>query len=268
MLRRIIPRLLGQAPSRVRARRKPRPAVSLRPDWLERREVPAALVPPGFVESGLVSGLQGVSEIAVAPDGRIFAAQFDGTVLLIKGNQVQPNPFLKLDTSRWDGSNGMLLSVGLDPNFAQNRFVYLLYRDVDVKGGPSVNRLARVTAAGDVAAPGKPKVLFEYNRLRLPDGVAAHNGGNFAFGKDGKIYIPTGDLLNTDKVQSLDNTYGKLLRINPDGSIPPTTPSTRRPRGTTGRSTRMDCATRSRSPPTPPRARSSSPTSATRNSRR
>ncbi len=193
-------------------------------DWLDRREVPAVVVPAGFSESGLVDNLQGISQITVAPDGRIFAARFDGVIQIIKDGQVLPAPFYKIDTRNWDASNGMNMSVQLDPNFAQNQFVYLLYRTVDTAGGPSVNRLIRVTASGDTAAPGSEQKIFDYLPLKLPDGVAAHNGGNFVFGNDGKIYIPTGDLLNAEKAQTLDNLYGKVLRINPDGSIPADNP--------------------------------------------
>ncbi len=51
-----------------------------------------------------------------------------------------------------------------------------------------------------------------------------HNGGALAFGTDGKLYIATGENADSTQAQSLNVTHGKLLRINPDGSIPEDNP--------------------------------------------
>ena len=54
-----------------------------------------------------------------------------------------------------------------------------------------------------------------------------HFGSRIVFGKDGKLYVTTGDRFdrpNRLKVQQLDNHYGKVMRINPDGSIPKDNP--------------------------------------------
>jgi hypothetical protein len=59
------------------------------------------------------------------------------------------------------------------------------------------------------------------------DNVAAsdvHHGGALAFGADGMLYFTTGDHLVPQDSQSLTNNHGKLMRINPDGSIPADNP--------------------------------------------
>ena len=47
-----------------------------------------------------------------------------------------------------------------------------------------------------------------------------YDGGRIKFGPDGKLYITTGDATNPSTAQDLNSLAGKILRINPDGTIP------------------------------------------------
>jgi len=51
-----------------------------------------------------------------------------------------------------------------------------------------------------------------------------HNGGRLRFGPDGKLYAGTGDAQNGDNAQNLGSLNGKILRLNPDGSVPSDNP--------------------------------------------
>ena len=55
-------------------------------------------------------------------------------------------------------------------------------------------------------------------------GAPWHDGGRIAFGPDGKLYITTGDAINPGWSQDLSSLAGKILRINPDGTIPEDNP--------------------------------------------
>ena len=57
----------------------------------------------------------------------------------------------------------------------------------------------------------------------IPAG-SRHDGGRIAFGPDGKLYVATGETGNTDLAQDKSSLGGKILRINPDGSIPSDNP--------------------------------------------
>jgi hypothetical protein len=95
-------------------------------------------------------------------------------------------------------------------------------------GGDHHNRVSRFTAdaAGDLALAGSETVLLELD----PHTATNHNGGAIHFGPDGKLYIGVGDDANQDNptstpnAQRLDTLHGKMLRINPDGSIPSDNP--------------------------------------------
>jgi glucose/arabinose dehydrogenase len=56
--------------------------------------------------------------------------------------------------------------------------------------------------------------------LRIPKGGAIHNGGRIAFGPDGKLYAGVGETGNTGLAQDRGSLNGKILRMNPDGSVP------------------------------------------------
>jgi glucose/arabinose dehydrogenase len=187
-------------------------------DPLEPRLMFAA-VPRGFTDTPVATGLRVPSALALAPDGRVFVAEQSGALRVIKNNTLLPTPFITLNVDS-RGERG-LLGVALDPNFATNKFVYVYHT---VRGGtnvPAHNRVSRFTAGGDTALAGSQKILLDLDNLSARTN---HNGGPLAFGPDGKLYIGVGENANTANAQSKSNLLGKILRINPDGSIPTDNP--------------------------------------------
>lgn len=51
-----------------------------------------------------------------------------------------------------------------------------------------------------------------------------HNGGDMTFGPDGKLYLVTGEAHQPARAQDVEDLGGKVLRLNPDGSIPDDNP--------------------------------------------
>lgn len=180
----------------------------------------AATLPAGFTETRVASGIASPTSMAVAPDGRIFVTQQSGALRVIRDGVLLNQPFVTLSTNTL-GERG-LLGVALDPNFATMPYVYLYYTSPTAP--PRVNRVVRFTASAsnpDVADAGSALQLIELSALST---AYIHNGGALAFGTDGKLYIATGDNSDSANAQSLETTHGKLLRINPDGSIPEDNP--------------------------------------------
>lgn len=180
--------------------------------------------PPGMlsgsaagVEVGVVAGgLQTPWAIAFAPDGRIFVSERPGRIRIIKDGKLQREPWMELDA--YEVGEAGLMGLALDPEFSRNRFVYAAYTYRD-QSGRLKNRLARLR---EEAATGKgmmDKVLV--------DGVAGsnnHNGGRVKLGPDGKLYWTMGDAQNTRFSQNVSSLNGKILRLNPDGTIPSDNP--------------------------------------------
>jgi glucose/arabinose dehydrogenase len=179
----------------------------------------SATLPGGFAETRVATGLANPTAMAIAPDGRVFVAQQGGALRVIKNGALLSQPFLTVSVNA-SGERG-LLGIAFDPQFATNNFVYVYYT---TSSAPIHNRVSRFTASAanpDVATAGS-----EVQILDLPSLSSAtnHNGGAIHFGTDGKLYIAVGDNANTANAQPLTTTMGKLLRINPDGSIPSDNP--------------------------------------------
>lgn len=174
-------------------------------------------LPPGFVRSSVASGITGATAMEVAADGRVFVCEQTGALRVIKGDTLLAKPFAEFEVdSTWERG---LIGVTLDPDFTHNGFVYVCY----VARTPYPHhRISRLTARGDAAAPESEVVLFEGDdQTRLGGKVpAGHQGGAIHFGGDGKLYVALGEQTAGKPSQDLGSLLGKILRLNPDGSIP------------------------------------------------
>ncbi|HXU46023.1 MAG TPA: PQQ-dependent sugar dehydrogenase, partial [Thermoanaerobaculia bacterium] len=175
----------------------------------------AATLPVGFIETRITTGPHRATHMTLVPDGRIFLCHQDGRVLVVKDGALLARPLLQLAVSNI-GERG-LQSLALDPAFADNGFFYVYY----AARQPAIhNRVSRFTAIGDVAVPGSEVPLLDLENL----GAEIHNGGALQFGPDGKLYVSVGENGVSENAQSLTTRLGKILRLEPDGSIPPDNP--------------------------------------------
>jgi glucose/arabinose dehydrogenase len=153
--------------------------------------------------------------MVAAPDGRLFITQQTGQVRVVVNGKLQPAPVLTVPTQAVYERG--LVGITLDPAFETNHYLYIYYT---VPGSPAHNRLSRFTLSGNVAVPGSEVPLLDLPPL----GSGHHNGGSLQFGADGKLYIGVGDNEVGQNSQSLSTPLGKILRINPDGTIPTDNP--------------------------------------------
>ena len=151
--------------------------------------------------------------MAFAPDGRLFFTERPGRIGLIEGGEVLPEPIGKLDVAQIAESG--LLGLALHPSFPSDNRLYVQYTMFD--SGRLKNRVSsfrfdgRTLSQETVVVDGIPGAQF-------------HNGGRIRFGPDGKLYITTGDAGDLDAPQNLESLAGKILRVNPDGTIPDDNP--------------------------------------------
>jgi glucose/arabinose dehydrogenase len=152
------------------------------------------------------------SNMAFAPDGRLFFAEKDtGDVRVIQDGRLAPDPVAHVDVL--SSSEQGLLGLALDPTFADEPWIYIYYSDP----AAHINRLARLRADGD--SP-EPELLLD--ALTTEHGY--HNGGDIVFGSDGKLYLFVGEVHESERAQDPDDLGGKILRLNPDGTVPSDNP--------------------------------------------
>jgi glucose/arabinose dehydrogenase len=151
--------------------------------------------------------------LAFLPDGSGIYTRRDADDVIKVTASGQKTTLGKISgVSGTDGEGG-LLGIELDPAFNSNHFVYIYYTT------SSDNRVGRFTLNGNTISSTPNKVLISgIQRNKF------HNGGRLRFGPDGKLYISTGDAENGNNAQNTNSLNGKVLRINPDGSIPADNP--------------------------------------------
>ncbi len=177
----------------------------------------------GFANDTVVQNLDFVTTMEILPGGKMLMAEIGGTIRVVQQGANQPDavPFNDIQDVKAATDSG-LLDVALDPNFASNRYYYVFYARVT---GPDSyrDRVSRFTAEADLnsTVAGSEVVLWQDDAPSVTD---AHHGATVAFGPDGKLYISIGDCGNPSNAQSLTSYHGKVLRINPDGTIPPDNP--------------------------------------------
>lgn len=164
----------------------------------------------------VVTNLATIWAIDFAPDGRIFLTERAGRVRTVRDGHLDPEPWITLDVVEVAESG--LLGLALDPDFARNGYVYVAYTYA-TPGGGMQNRLVRLRED-----PTTGRGVFDAVLLDNVRGARIHDGGRVKFGPDGKLYWTMGDAGDQAQAQSLDSWNGKILRLNPDGSIPPDNP--------------------------------------------
>lgn len=151
-------------------------------------------------------------QIAFSPDDRVFFTERGGQLRVIQDGKLLDKPVKALDVGTVEGG---LLGIALDKNFKENHFVYLYYTYSDFVF--TYNRVSKFVE--------KDNNLIDEQILidKIPGGPI-HDGGRIKFGPDGKLYITTGEAGNPGLAQDVDSLGGKILRINPDGTIPADNP--------------------------------------------
>ena len=119
---------------------------------------------------------------------------------------------------QYSGQGG-LSEVVLDPEFESNQKIYFSYSSKD-KNGKSTLFLSSAELRDNALV--NSKVIF---KASAPRRSPVHLGAKIAFLKDGTILLASGDGFDyREQAQTLDNHFGKIIRINNDGSIPEDNP--------------------------------------------
>ena len=164
----------------------------------------------------VVTGLDAPWAIDFAPDGSIFITERPGRVRIVQNGQLLAEPWVIIDVAQ-RGESG-LLGLALDPEFQQNKFIYLAYTYVDGEGKLK-NRLVRMR---EDQSSGKG--ILDQILVDEVQGASNHDGGRLHFGPDNKLYWTMGDAQDSDLAQDISSLNGKILRLNPDGTVPPDNP--------------------------------------------
>lgn len=166
----------------------------------------------------IAAGLEHPWALEFLPDGRMVVTERPGRLRIVSSNGTVSAPVAGVPPVFAQGQGG-LLDVALDPKFAENRLLYLSYAE------PGDDGTAGTAVARGQLSEGKlDNVQVIYRQTPKYQG-GGHFGSRLVFSSDGKLFITQGDRFGwRDSAQSLTAGNGKVVRINPDGTVPPDNP--------------------------------------------
>ncbi len=177
-----------------------------------------------FIQTTVFSGLNQPVAFAIAPnDGRFFVTIKAGQIVVYSSTGTSLGTFYNLADSTYDNFERGLLGICFDPDYNTNHYVYAYYnhRWPNTSTGNQALRVIRFTDNTNVGS--SPTVILNIPVLNSIPGN--HVGGNIRFRpSDGMLYVSIGDIGTSSNAQQLTNPFGKILRINKNGSIPANNP--------------------------------------------
>ena len=169
----------------------------------------------------VAGGLDHPWALAFLPDGRMLVTERPGRLRFVSADGRLSEPLSGVPPVQ-AGRQGGLLDVALPPDFASSRLVYLAYSE------PGEGGTGTAVARGRLGDRGLEDVRVVFRQLPKVDG-GLHFGARLAFARDGKLFVTLGERFKFDPAQDLSSHLGKIVRINPDGSVPPDNPFVNRP---------------------------------------
>jgi glucose/arabinose dehydrogenase len=160
--------------------------------------------------------------IDVLPDGGYLVTERPGRLRVVSESGQISAPVAGIPEVLAGGQGG-LLDVAVGPSFARDRMIYWSYaRPLDGKKSVTVATRGRLSEDGSSVADVADIFVQE-----PPSPTPAHYGSRIVFDGEGHVFITTGDhFTEAERVLAQDTgtTYGKVIRVNLDGSVPADNP--------------------------------------------
>ena len=155
--------------------------------------------------------------IEFLPDGRMLVSERPGRLRRVERDARVSEPLGGVPQVYARGQGG-LLDIALSPNFQQDQLVYLSYAE------PGNGGAGTAVARGRLGEGALENVQVIWRQTPKVSG-GNHFGSRLVFARDGTLFVTMGDrFAYREQAQNLSNTLGKIVRINPDGTIPKDNP--------------------------------------------
>ncbi|MEX2159575.1 MAG: PQQ-dependent sugar dehydrogenase [Dehalococcoidia bacterium] len=168
----------------------------------------------GYRIETYAAGLQRPTGMVSLPDGRLLVIEQQGEVRLIEDGVLQRDPYYVVDAYFPDSGDVIelgLVGITIDPDFITNRYLYVYYTTANPHRRTV---LARISDQGTFATG-----LREIMSLDA-DPACCHISGSMRFAPDGTLFVAVGDHQRDADAQDIGTPFGKILRINKDGTVP------------------------------------------------
>lgn len=161
--------------------------------------------------TNVVTGLNTPWSVVFLPGGDALVSERAGVIKRIAKGSKRATTVARVP-GVVEGGEGGLLGLAVSPTYAKDRLVYAYFTSA------RDNRIVRFRVTASTRSIQPRTVLTGLAKAQI------HNGGRIAFGPDGKLYAGVGDTGDTSLAQDRTKQNGKILRMNPDGSVPSDNP--------------------------------------------
>ena len=193
---------------------------AFKPAFAGQTRAPAVTTRQPLKVTTIATGLNKPWAVALLPDGGFLVTEkAAGTIRRIAPDGTKSAPLA--GTPKVDARDqGGMMDLVLAPDFGASQMVYFTY--AEPRQGGNGLAVARGKLSGSAGTPRLEGVEVVF-RVQPTLASTKHYGGRLVFAADGTLFVTTGErsiLPGRAQAQRLDSDFGKVLRINPDGSIP------------------------------------------------
>jgi glucose/arabinose dehydrogenase len=179
-----------------------------------------------------IPGFNSPYALTFLPDGNLLVTERGGRLRIVRDGKLDPEPIAGMPEVLNTRQRGMN-DLALHPGFSENHWIYFTYYKPVAGTTNARATLGRARYDGGHSL-NDVREIFSTNEV-----VSGPSAAKIAFGPDGKIYMTVGIPLSrsaTDTVsvtasdaQDPHSLYGKILRLNDDGTAPKDNPFVDRP---------------------------------------
>lgn len=165
----------------------------------------------------LAEGLVNPWSVSFFPDDVILVTERPGRVRMIADGALAPEPIPGApEVLSWN--QGGLFEILPHPDYASNNVIYISY----AHGTRDANALRVARAVFDGETISDLEVIYEAKPLK---DTGHHFGGRMVWGPEGKLFVTIGEGSRyKEKAQDMQSSFGSVIRLNEDGSIPEDNP--------------------------------------------
>ncbi|QFU09332.1 Soluble aldose sugar dehydrogenase YliI precursor [Rhodobacteraceae bacterium THAF1] len=209
------------APAAAQVDQGPKNVPQFEPAFDNQTRAPAVETTPAPNVEVVTDGLTHPWGIEVMPDGSYLVTERAGTLRMVTRDGEKMEPISGVPEVLARGQGG-LLDVALAPDFEETREIFLTYAK-PLQEGQNGTAAARAVLSEDGTQLTDVQDIF----VQTPPAVPPKHFGSRIVLDDDYAYITTGEHSSDETrvfAQDLDKTYGKIIRVTHDGTVPDDNP--------------------------------------------
>ncbi len=168
----------------------------------------------------VAKGLDHPWALEFLPDGRMLVTERPGRMRIV-GQDGRVSDPVEGVPEVFDEGQGGLLDIALAPDFQSSGTIFFAYAEPRNDGNGTAIARAQLVEGNGAPRLENVQVIF---RQQPSFRRNVHFGSRIVIAPDGTLFVTLGERFQMKHAQDLSRHWGKVVRINPDGSVPQDNP--------------------------------------------